>query len=82
MKSLIQDPTDFGGALRECRKSLHLTQQEAARLAAVTQRLWSECETGRRTQVGLDTAIRMLQTVGADLIVETRKSRLQSSASR
>ena len=75
----IQDPGEFGRALQASRKAFNLTQHEAAQLAGVTQRLWSECETGKRTHLGLDTAIRMIQTVGADLFIETRKDQQRST---
>lgn len=71
----IHDSMDLGKTLRECRKAFGLTQREAAQLAGVSTRLWSECENGKRTQVGFDTALRMLQTVGADIYLETRRGR-------
>ncbi len=70
----IHDSVDLGKTLRECRKTFGLTQREAAQLSGVSPRLWSECENGKRTQVGFETALRMLQTVGADITVETRRN--------
>src|SRR5689334_5456254 len=71
---LILEPADLGRVLRECRRAIGLTQETAARLTGVSPRLWSECETGKRDQLGFATALRMLQTVGADLDAQPRRS--------
>lgn len=68
----IYDASDFGRCLRQRRKENGLSQTEAAQLSGVSQRLWSELESGKRRQVGLETAIRMLQTMGADVAVMGR----------
>ena len=70
----IHELEDLGPLLRERRKSLAMTQAQAAALAGISTRLWSECETGRRPGVSLDVVIRMLQIVGLDLHVVPRVS--------
>ena len=72
--NFIHESADLGRILRECRRSAGLTQGEAARLTGVSTRLWSECEQGKREQIGFATALRMLQTVGADLDAQPRRS--------
>lgn len=69
----VRDPESLGLVLRTGRRALGLTQRDAARLSGVSPRLWSECETGKRTQVGFETALRMLQTVGIDLDAQSRR---------
>lgn len=69
----IFDASDLGEALRASRKARKLTQTQAAQLAGVSSRLWSELESGKRSQVGLETALRMVQTVGIDLYADERK---------
>jgi transcriptional regulator with XRE-family HTH domain len=70
----IHDANDLGRMLRSCRKASGLTQNHAAQLTGVSPRLWSECETGKRHQVGFETILRMLQTVGADIDVHPRRT--------
>ena len=74
MGETIYDPADFGRLLRLNRKEYGLTQRQAAELCGVSPRLWLECETGKRSNVSFDTALRMLQTVGLDLKAERRRS--------
>jgi hypothetical protein len=38
----------------------------------VSPRLWNETELGKRRQLGLDTVLRMLNTMGIDLVLTTR----------
>ncbi len=64
---IIQTPEEFGAVLRAARRARHLTQQKAAALAGVSPRLWNETERGKRLQLGMETALRMLQTLGLDL---------------
>ena len=64
---LLQSSIDFGATLRSARKSRQLTQAQAAALAGVGIRLWNEAEKGKRAQVGLETALRMLRAVGVSL---------------
>ncbi len=68
----IFDSSDLGRVLKARRRYHRLTQQQAARLAGVSARLWSELESGKRPQVGLDTALRMAQTIGIDMIAIDR----------
>ena len=67
MTQRIYDTADLGRVLRERRRAAKLTQLQAALLTGVSQRLWSECEQGKRTQVGFETVLRMLHTLGLDL---------------
>ena len=64
---VIQSHRDFGARLRAARRERQLTQAQAAVLAGVGVRLWNEAENGRRAQVGLETALRMLQAVGFEV---------------
>ncbi len=73
MKTKITSATDIGAFLKQARKELGLTQRDAAQFTGVSPRLWSECETGKRVQVGFETVLRMLQTVGVDLTAESRR---------
>lgn len=68
----VRSHHDFGLHLRMARKRRQLTQAQAATLAGVGVRLWNEAENGRRAQVGLETALRMLQSVGVELCVTVR----------
>ena len=74
-RRVIQTTADFGQALRDARRERHLTQQKAAEVTGVSARLWNETERGKRDQIGLDTALRMLQTLGLDLSIESRAQR-------
>jgi transcriptional regulator with XRE-family HTH domain len=64
---VVQSHRDFGAQLRVARRERQLTQAQAAVLAGVGVRLWNEAENGRRANVGLETALRMLQAVGVEL---------------
>jgi len=68
----VHDIAELGAVLRAQRQRLQITQAAAADLSGVSTRLWSECETGKRAHVGLETVIRMLNTVGIDLAVTAR----------
>ena len=76
---IIQTPEEFGAVLRAERRARHLTQAKAAALAGVSERLWNETERGKRLQLGMDTALRMLQTLGFDLGLVARTHRGTSS---
>jgi transcriptional regulator with XRE-family HTH domain len=69
----VHDIAELGALLRAQRQRLQITQATAASLSGVSTRLWSECETGKRAHVGLETVIRMLNTVGIDLAVTARR---------
>lgn len=77
---VIQTPEEFGIALRAQRRLRHLTQANAAALAGVSTRLWNETERGKRQQIGMDTALRMLQILGFDLGLIARSQRSTSSS--
>lgn len=69
----IDSPEALGAALRQIRKARHLTQARAAALCGVSPRLWSETESGKRSQLGFATALRMLHVLGLDLLVTARE---------
>ena len=71
---LVLDLETLGQLIRHARREQGLTQVQAAALCAVSPRLWNETERGKRQQLGLDTVLRMLQTMGLDLMVATRHS--------
>jgi len=68
----IDSPEALGSALRRMRKARHLTQARAAALCGVSPRLWSQTETGKRSQLGFATALRMLHVLGLDLMAMPR----------
>lgn len=78
-RRIVQTPEEFGAVLRAERRARNLTQAHAAAIAGVGVRLWNEAECGKRRQLGLETALRMLQTLGLDLSVESRAQRRNSS---
>ena len=53
--------------LRSARKSLRLSQKDAASRSEVSHRLWAEVERGERPNVSLETALRMLGEVGVTI---------------
>jgi transcriptional regulator with XRE-family HTH domain len=63
----IQSPLEFGTQLLVARKACGLTQRQAALRAGVSTRLWNEAEKGKRAQIGLETALRMMRAVGIEL---------------
>lgn len=69
---VVSSHHEFGLHLRLARRARQLTQQQAAVLAGVGVRLWNEAENGRRSQVGLETALRMLHAVGYEVRLATR----------
>ena len=69
---IVNTTEEFGAIIRAERRARGLTQTHAAALAGVGYRLWNEAERGKRAQLGLDTALRMLQTLGLDLRIESR----------
>lgn len=75
MTAPFYDLADLGRLLKARRRSLDLTQAHAASLVGISTRLWSECETGRRTGVSLDVIIRMLHILGLDLQIVSRDGR-------
>lgn len=72
--TVVADVATLGLALRRQRESLGMTQAQAAGLAGVSHRLWSEVERGARPNASLNTVLRMLQTAGMDLMLRTRKA--------
>jgi transcriptional regulator with XRE-family HTH domain len=76
---VFQTSEEFGVALRAQRRMRKLTQAKAAALAGVSTRLWNETERGKRLQIGMETALRMIQTIGFDLGLVTRSHRSTSS---
>jgi transcriptional regulator with XRE-family HTH domain len=71
-RSLIYEAADLGAQIRTARRERTLTQERAAELAGVSARLWNEVEVGKRPRIGLETALRMLHTLGLDVHVSTR----------
>ncbi|MBX9929135.1 MAG: helix-turn-helix domain-containing protein [Gemmatimonadaceae bacterium] len=69
---LIDSPEALGHALHHARSALGLTQERAAELCGVSRRLWSEAESGRRTQLGFATALRMINVMGLDVYAGPR----------
>lgn len=80
LSPVVHSTQDFGAIIREERRARGLTQVHAAELAGVSVRLWNETERGKRTQLGLDTALRMLQTLGLDVQIGSRVKRAPGGA--
>jgi transcriptional regulator with XRE-family HTH domain len=70
----IRDLEELGRLLRSHRNALGLTLEEASGRMRVSPRLLLELEHGRRG-VRIDTVIRLIQTLGLDLVVRTRARR-------
>lgn len=79
---LVPDLERLGQLLRDARREQGLTQVQAAALCAVSPRLWNETERGKRQQLGLDTVLRMLQTMGLDLLVASRRAQREEPTPR
>lgn len=75
---IVQTSGEFGAIVRRERRARSLTQVHAAALAGVSVRLWNETELGKRPQLGFETALRMIQTLGLDIYVWSRAKRQAS----
>lgn len=71
MEGRIHNPGELGEMVRKRRKSLRLTQEELAAVAAVTPRLLGEVERGKPT-AQLDGVLRTLAALGLDLYARSR----------
>lgn len=58
-------------SLRAARLKLGATQKDMAERVGVSARLWAEVERGERPNVSLETALRMLDSVGVQLRIGT-----------
>ena len=68
----VSHPAQLGALLRERRKTLGLTQVDAAALSNVSLRLLGELERGR-TSVGLGLVLRVAATLGLDVSLAPRE---------
>jgi transcriptional regulator with XRE-family HTH domain len=68
---LISDTTELGRLIRDRRKALGLSLDEAVSRLGVGRRLLLELEHGRRG-VRADTLLNILQMFGLDLMVRAR----------
>lgn len=75
---LISSPAELGAAVRAERKRQGLTQGELAEYCGVGINFVSSVERGKET-VELGKALRLVQMLGLDLVVEKRGSWLQIS---
>lgn len=66
--------------LRAARKGRRLSIAQLAVIAGVSPRLISEVERGRRAHVSFDTAMRLLDLVGASVTFESRAARSEDTA--
>jgi len=71
----IRTPDDLGQAVRQHRKSRHLTQDSVASLSNVSTGFLSDFENGKPT-AEIGKVLHALRTVGLDLYVLPRGSRL------
>lgn len=69
----IEDLQELGQQIRAQRRALGLTQPDAAGLSGVSVALWSNLERGQRENVSLGTVLRILQTLGLDLTLTSRR---------
>lgn len=65
----IIDARALGKAIRDCRKSIGLTQQDAAGLCGVGERFLSELERGKET-AALGKALQVARRLGLKLRVD------------
>jgi len=73
---------EFANALRTARVARALSIAELAERASVSPRLISEMERGRRPHVSLDTALRLLALVGAEVQVSPGHAEADENAAR
>jgi transcriptional regulator with XRE-family HTH domain len=69
---IIHKTADLGRIIRDRRQQAGMTAAQAAELAGVSRRLWTELELGKRHQAGLGTVLRILETLGLGIDVEPR----------
>ena len=72
MQYQIETTSQIGFLVREKRKSMGLTQVNAAGLLGVGVRFLSELENGKQS-VSLEKVIQVMQGLGLQLLVETEK---------
>lgn len=68
---VIQRPGDLAALIRSKRKSLGYTQEQLAQLTDLTQRSISAIERGGEMRIS--TLLRVLSTLGIQLIADTLK---------
>ena len=66
------NPTSFGSLVRERRKALQLGQADLAEISGVSLHTLLNLETGKGNPT-LRVSLRVLEVLGLDLAVETRK---------
>jgi transcriptional regulator with XRE-family HTH domain len=71
--------SDFAAALRDARRARALSITQLAELASVSPRLISEMERGQRPHVSLETALRLMALVGAE--VQVGRGRIEADES-
>jgi HTH-type transcriptional regulator/antitoxin HipB len=69
----VIDATALGKAIRRHRKSLGLTQQDAAGLCGVGERFLSELERGKES-ASLGKALQVIRRLGLRVILTDRQS--------
>jgi len=69
---IVHDAAQIGRLVRARRKDVGLTVAEAAELAAVSRRLLTELERGKRRNVGVAALLRVLEVLGMRVEVEPR----------
>ncbi|MEM7179925.1 MAG: helix-turn-helix domain-containing protein [Spirochaetota bacterium] len=72
MQYQIETTSQIGFLVREKRKSMGLTQVNAAGLLGVGVRFLSELENGKKS-ISLEKVIQVMQGLGLQLLVETEK---------
>jgi transcriptional regulator with XRE-family HTH domain len=72
MSPTISNARQLGAAIRARREETRLTTTRAASFARVSRRLLTEVEGGKRANVGFSALIRILDTLGLDLVVRVR----------
>lgn len=69
---LVREPRDLGISIRTRRGETRLTADEVADLAGVSRRLLLELEQGKRPNVGLSKALRVLEILGLNMEIAPR----------
>jgi len=68
----VRNPREFGLQVRQRRRAVGLTAGEAASLVGVSRRLLLELEQGKRPNVGLAKAMKIVEILGMRVFLGSR----------
>jgi len=69
---IVHNAADLGRLIRQRREEVGLTTTQAAQMARVSRRLLTELEVGKRRNVGMSAALRILELLGLKIEIERR----------